>query len=233
MPCIEVYLYAFFLKKLFFTIELAQVILIPLPAQITTLAGIFAFGAFKAFLISSAAIIIGSFIAFAIGRSLGVPVLYKIAKKETVDKYRNLLSKKGRMLLPIMFLFPMFPDDLLCFIAGTTTMSWLYFIVVTITTRLIGVGCICAFMGGDIIPFSGWGIPVWIVIAIVLIGTSIILLKNQDKIENFIIEKFTKSKKNKKTENVDNNEKLEPANNSQLEISENNEPQIENKKASD
>lgn len=179
---------------IFFVIELAQVILIPVPAQITTLAGIFAFGPFKAFLLSSAAIISGSFIAFAIGRTLGVPVLYKLADEKTVNKYRGLISKKGRVLLPIMFLFPLFPDDLLCFIAGTTTMSWLYFIVITLVTRLIGVGCICAFMGGDIIPFSGWGIPVWIVLVILLVTASIILLKNQDKIENFIINKFTKVK---------------------------------------
>lgn len=197
---------------MFFVIELAQVILIPIPAQITTLAGIFAFGAFKAFLISSAAIITGSIIAFAVGRALGVPVLYKVAKKETADKYRNLLSKKGRILLPIMFLFPLFPDDLLCFVAGTTTMSWLYFIVITITTRLIGVGCICAFMGGDIIPFSGWGIPVWIVIAIALIATSIIALKNQDKIEQFIINLFTKQKNKKQLDNT-NTLQLEVANN--------------------
>ena len=192
---------------IFFVLELAQVILIPVPAQITTLAGIFAFGPFKAFLISSLAVISGSIIAFTIGRHLGVPVLYKIAKKETVDKYRKLISKKGRMLLPIMFLFPLFPDDLLCFIAGTTTMSWLYFIVVTLATRLIGIGCICAFMGGDIIPFSGWGIPVWIVVVIALVTTSIILLKNQDKIEKFIIEKFTKNKlKNNSSKKTETNE---------------------------
>lgn len=188
----------------FFVIELAQVILIPIPAQVTTLAGIFAFGPWIAFAISSLAVISGSIIAFAIGKNLGVKVLYKIASKETVDKYRKVLSKKGRMLLPIMFLFPMFPDDLLCFVAGTTTMSWSYFIAVTLTTRLIGIGCICAFMGGDIIPFSGWGIPVWIVIAIVLVATSIYLLKNQDKFENYIINKFLKSKKEKLDEAASN-----------------------------
>lgn len=185
---------------IFFVLELAQVILIPFPAQITTLAGIFAFGALKAFFISSLAIISGSIIAFAIGRSLGVPVLYKISNKEKVDKYRKIISKKGRMLLPIMFLFPMFPDDLLCFIAGTTTMSWTYFIIVTLATRLIGVGCICLFMGGDLIPFSGWGIPVWIVLIALLVTTALILLKYQDKIEQFIIDKFTKQKKSKKEE---------------------------------
>jgi uncharacterized membrane protein YdjX (TVP38/TMEM64 family) len=200
-------------KLVFFLIQIAQVILIPIPAEIITVAGVLCFGALTSFLISGAAIITGSFIAFAIGRSLGVTVLYKISSKETVDKYRKLLNKKGRILLPIMFLFPLFPDDLLCFIAGTTTMSWPYFIVTTITTRLVGLGCMCFFGSGDIIPFSGWGIPVWIVLIILLVGVALVLLKNQDKVEKFIIDLFTGNRsKNKK-------EKMELQSSTQMENS--------------
>ncbi|MGN1212852.1 MAG: TVP38/TMEM64 family protein [Christensenellales bacterium] len=206
---------------IFFIVELAQVILIPVPAQITTLAGVFAFGSLKAFFISSLAVILGSLIAFGVGRALGVPVLYKIAKKETVDKYRKLISKKGRMLLPIMFLFPLFPDDLLCFVAGTTTMTWTYFIVVTLLTRLVGIGCICVFLSGDLIPFSGWGIPVWIVLVILLVGTSFVLLKYQDKIENFIIKKFTKGKSQKSKAKRINKKTVDSVKNAQFETADN------------
>lgn len=177
---------------IFFVVQLLQVVVLPIPAQITTVAGIVLLGPWKTFFISSVAVIVGSFIAFAFGKFMGIKVAYKIAKKETVDKYRKVLDKKGRMILPIMFLFPLFPDDLLCFIAGTTTMSWLYFSVVTIVTRLIGIACTCFFLSGDVIPFEGWGIPVWIVIAIALVVASVVLLKYQDKIEKFIINKFTK-----------------------------------------
>ena len=206
---------------IFFIVELAQVILIPVPAQITTLAGVFAFGSLKAFFISSLAVILGSLIAFGVGRTLGVPVLYKIAKTQTVDKYRKLLSNQGSMLLPPLFLFPLFPDDLLCFVAGTTTMTWTYFIVVTLLTRLVGIGCICVFLSGDIIPFSGWGIPVWIVLVILLVGTSFVLLKYQDKIENFIIEKFTKGKRQKSKTKRLNKKTVDSVKNAQFETADN------------
>lgn len=191
---------------IFFLIQLLQVIILPIPAQVTTVAGIAFLGPWKTFFISSVAVMLGSFIAFAFGKFFGIKIAYKIAKKETVDKYRELLNKKGRMILPIMFLFPLFPDDLLCFIAGTTTMSWLYFSIITLVTRLVGIACTCFFLSGDIIPFSGWGIPVWIVIAIALIVTAILLLKYQDKIEKFIINTFVPNKKTApaehKTENI-------------------------------
>ena len=182
---------------IFFLIQIAQVVILPIPAQITTIAGVLIFGALKAFIISAIAIVIGSFICFAIGRHLGVKVAYKIASKETVDKYRDLLTKKGKVLLPVMFLFPAFPDDLLCFIAGTTKMTWGYFIWVTLLTRLIGVACICWFGSGDLIPFHGWGIPVWIVIAIAMIFIIYFLFKYQEKVEEWVIATFTKNGKEK------------------------------------
>lgn len=179
----------------FFLIQIAQVVILPIPAQITTIAGVLIFGAWKTFVISAVAIISGSLICFAIGRHLGVKVAYKIASKETVDKYRNLLTKKGKILLPVMFLFPAFPDDLLCFIAGTTKMTWKYFICITLLTRLIAVACICWFGSGELIPFHGWGIPVWIVIGIAMIFILYFLFKYQEQVENWIIKTFTKSGK--------------------------------------
>ncbi len=182
---------------IFFLIQVAQVVILPIPAQITTIAGVLIFGAWKAFIISAVAILLGSYICFGIGRWFGVKVAYKLASKETVDKYRNLLTKKGRLLLPVMFIFPAFPDDLLCFIAGTTKMTWRYFIIVTVLTRLFAVACICWFGSGDLIPFSGWGIPVWIVIGILMLACIILIFKYQEQIEEWLIATFTKNGKQK------------------------------------
>jgi uncharacterized membrane protein YdjX (TVP38/TMEM64 family) len=180
---------------IFFLIQLAQVVVLPIPAQLTTVAGTLIFGGGMAFLISTLAVILGSIIAFAIGRKLGVDIAIKISDKQTVDKYRNLLTKKGILFLPIMFIFPLFPDDLLCFIAGTTKMSWLYFLIVTVISRPIGLGAICLFGSGDIIPFSGWGIPVWIIIFILLAVVAFFLLKYQEKIIEWTIKTFGKKTK--------------------------------------
>lgn len=204
---------------IFFLVQFAQVIILPIPAQITTVAGALIFGAFKAFLISTVAVISGSLIAFGIGKVFGDKVAYKIGDKETVDKYKNVLTRKGLLLLPIMFLFPLFPDDLLCFIAGSSEMTWRYFTTVTLITRPIGIFFTCYFLGGVIIPFSGWGIPVWIVIGIFLVVACIFLFKYQEKITNWILEKFGKKKNDTKTTALDNADE--------------NKSEIENKNAND
>ncbi len=192
-----------------FLIQLLQVVVLPIPAQITTVAGVLIFGALQCFFISSVAVILGSIICFAIGKWLGVKVAYKLASKELVDKYRKLLNKKGKVLLPLAFLLPCFPDDLLCFIAGATTMTYRYFIITTLLTRIVGVAGICFLGSGDFIPFSGWGIPVLIVIAIVSVIIAILFLKYQDNIEEWVINKVTKKgKKDDENSQTENNESL-------------------------
>ena len=181
----------------FFLIQFAQVVILPIPAQLTTIAGVLIFGPLITFIISGIAIVLGSFVCFAIGRHFGVKIAYKIATKETVDKYRNLLTKKGKVLLPIMFLLPAFPDDLMCFVAGTTKIKWLYFIVVVIITRLIGIGLTCWFGSGEIIPFHGWGIPVWIALGVFFSFAIYFLIKYQEFVEDWITSLFVKNGRQK------------------------------------
>ena len=215
-----------------FLIQLLQVVVLPIPAQITTVAGVLIFGALQCFFISSVAVILGSIICFTIGKWLGVKVAYKLASKELVDKYRKLLNKKGKVLLPLAFLLPCFPDDLLCFIAGATTMTYKYFIITTILTRIVGVAGICFLGSGDFIPFSGWGIPVWIVIAIVSIVIAFLFLKYQDNIEEWVINKVTKKSKkdDENHKNEQDNENKENINKQQVEKSSDEEQNLENNK---
>lgn len=191
---------------MFFVIQLLQVIILPLPSQVTTIPGAIIFGGLKCFLISSVAIIIGSLMCFGVGKIFGLKIAYKLGSKETVDKYRNLLFKRGRILLPIFFLFPFFPDDLICIISGTTSMTWGFFSIVCTLTRLIGVACTCFFLSGELIPFSGWGIPVWIIIAIAMLILVFFLLKYQDKFEESIIKFFSRKKKSLEQNGIEKND---------------------------
>ena len=51
---------------------------------------------------------------------------------------------------------------MLCLVAGISSMSYKYFITVICLTRPIMIAFYSFFGSGSIIPFSGWGIPVWI-----------------------------------------------------------------------
>ena len=48
-------------------------------------------------------------------------------------------------------------------------MSFKFFFITNLIARFIGVGCTIFFATGSIIPFSGWGIPVWIILGIFMV----------------------------------------------------------------
>ena len=181
-------------KAVFMLIQFLQVCLIPIPALITTLAGVAIYGVFETAILSTIAIILGSLFAFFVfGRFFGYRLVRWIAGQEVTDKYRDLLNKKGKYLLVLMFLLPIFPDDLLCMIAGITTMSGKFFTIVTLITRPITTFAICYFGGGAIIPYSGWGLVAWPIIIVLMAILFVWTYKNNEKIENYFLSKFSKN----------------------------------------
>ena len=117
-------------------VQFLQVTFIPIPAMITTIAGTFLFGPGMASLLSLAGIFLGSFFAFFIGDKFGEKVVKWIVGEEKTKKYSNLLYDKGKYMFFLMMLFPIFPDDILCLVAGMTSMSYRFFTITILLTKL-------------------------------------------------------------------------------------------------
>lgn len=172
---------------IFILISFLQVTFIPIPGSITILAGSYLFGPWQSYLYSFIGMMLGSIVAFLLGRLVGKPFIYWVAgDKEKVEKYLKTLHGKENVVLFFMFLFPFFPDDLLCSIAGILPISLIGFIIMQIVTRITSIGATLLLMSGEIIPYSGWGIPVLIIIGILAIIAFVISYKNADKINEKI-----------------------------------------------
>ena len=61
--------------------------------------------------------------------------------------------------------------------------------------RPIIIALYCYLGTGSIIPFSGWGIPVWIAIFAVCVVLAVLSFKYQDRIEKWLVSKFRKKNK--------------------------------------
>lgn len=174
---------------IFVLLQFLQVTFLPLPASLTTLAGVIIFGPLYTFLLSTLSIILGSIFAFFLGRFFGIKLLNWIFGKQKTLEFQQKL-KRGNIVFFLMMLFPLFPDDLLCMMAGTIDMNFKYFLATNLITRPIGIFCLCFFGGGYIIPFHGWGLWVWAIILIFVATFLIIYFKNKKKIENYFYTKF-------------------------------------------
>lgn len=182
---------------IFFTIQFLQVTFLPIPAAATTIAGTLVFGPWITLLISFVAVMLASLFSFWLGRKLGKKIVIWIAGEEDFYKWAAKLGK-GKYVFFLMMLFPIFPDDILCLIAGTTNITWKFFIITNLITRPIGIFCTC-FLSSGIIPFTGWWLLLWGFLAISCIVLIVLSYKFQPQIENSII-KFSKKfeKKNSK-----------------------------------
>lgn len=110
----------------FVVFQAVQVVVPILPGGLGCLAGVVLFGPWMGFVYNYTGICIGSLMAFAIARSCGRPLLYRMFPQTLIDKYDRWAGEKNRFARWFAFLIfiPVAPDDYLCFLAGTTEISW-------------------------------------------------------------------------------------------------------------
>lgn len=182
-------------------IQTAQVVILPIPAAVICVVGSLIYGPLLGGIYCSIGVLIGSFISFGIGRTCGHRLVSWIVGENNCKKYSAIILKRGSFFLSIAFLLPMFPDDILCLIAGITSMSLLSFSWVTILIRPIGVICMSYFGSGQLIPFTGWGIYVWLVILVIAVALVFVIYKYQDPMQEYILKKVFRKEQSKKSIN--------------------------------
>lgn len=130
------------LGPIFFTIlQIVQVVIPIIPGGVSCLAGVVLFGAWQGFICNYIGICLGSFIAFGFAKIFGRPLLLKIFGKKMLDKYDVWTKDKERFdhLFALAIFLPVAPDDFLCYLAGTTAMSWYKFIIIILFGKPLAI----------------------------------------------------------------------------------------------
>ena len=111
---------------LFTVFQAVQVVVPILPGGLGCLAGVLLFGPVWGFVYNYVGICIGSLMAFAVARNCGKPLLGLLFSEKTIQRYSHWTEEKGRFarLFALAIFLPVAPDDFLCYLAGTTEMSW-------------------------------------------------------------------------------------------------------------
>ena len=172
----------------YFGIQLASVVIAPIPSNITAAAGAYLFGLWPSFLLTWGAVTLGSAIVFGLARLLGQRFACQFVGKKLSEKYLDLIRRKRDVFLLLAFLFPFFPDDLLCILAGLTDISFKRFFLLVVLARPWGLLVAC-MVGSATVSIPWWGMA--------LLGTAglavfLLAMKYGDKIEELIIKRLGK-----------------------------------------
>ena len=189
---IQVYIERFspYSQLVFFLLQFCSVILAPIPSNLSALAGAMLFGMWQAFLLTMAAVFLGSAAVFLLARSLGQPFAERLVSKRVSARYQELFRTKRDTFLALALLLPFFPDDLLCILAGLTDIPLGRYLVIVALTRPWGL-LVASALGGSVVD-----IPLPAMAAIGVAGLLVFLLgmKYGDRLEEKILQGLKRRK---------------------------------------
>lgn len=172
----------------FIFLQVLQIVLAPIPGQIVGGVGGFLFS-WWGVLWTCIGTAIGGFIVFWLSRKFGRPLVEKIVKKDSLDKFDFIFNNNTSFILFVIFLIPGLPDDIICYLAGLTNISLKKLVTLFVIGRLPAI---------IIINYLGSGIgeenlaPV-IVISIIVAIVLALIVWQREKIIGF----FKKLQQNK------------------------------------
>lgn len=126
-----------FAPLLFILIQIIQCIIPIIPGSVSCIIGVALFNPIGGFIYNFIGISIGSTINFLLAKKYGNKLVLKLVSKNSYDKYITWLEKKDKFnkLFALAMLLPCLPDDLLCFLAGLTPMSFKKFILIILICK--------------------------------------------------------------------------------------------------
>jgi uncharacterized membrane protein YdjX (TVP38/TMEM64 family) len=140
---------------IFIGLQILQVIAAPVPGEVTGFVGGVFFGTFGGIVYSTIGLTAGSWLAFVLARLSGRPLVERIVKPATINRYDYVMKHKGMFLAFIMFLIPGFPKDILCYVLGLGHMGHRDFLLVSTCGRFLGT--VLLTMGGSFIRNRHYG----------------------------------------------------------------------------
>jgi len=121
---------------LYILLQAGQVIFAPLPGETTGgLMSGFLFGAGLGVVYSLIGLVLGSAIAFLLGRWLEEHVVTRWVSPPVMERFRFIMERQGALISLLLFALPYFPKDYVCIILGLSGMPLRVFLVVVTVGR--------------------------------------------------------------------------------------------------
>lgn len=123
----------------FLLAQAAQVVVVPVPGALFAPVGAVAFGAWPALGLSLAGMVLGSAAVFLAARRWGRPLAVRLVGPDRIHRYGQLMTARGGLLVWLVFLLPLLPDDAMCALAGLSGLGFRRFILIAAVGRVPGV----------------------------------------------------------------------------------------------
>jgi uncharacterized membrane protein YdjX (TVP38/TMEM64 family) len=141
-----------------------------IPCEISGFIGGYIYGPVLGTIYSTIGLGIGSWLAFSLARTFGLPLVRKVVRASIMEKYDCFMRQRGSLVSFILFLIPGFPKAALCYVIGLSQMNAWTFIVVSTAGRLLGT--ILLSVSGSFVRDNHGGV---LLVFLVIIGMIFLL----------------------------------------------------------
>jgi uncharacterized membrane protein YdjX (TVP38/TMEM64 family) len=124
-------------QLIFFFVCMAQPIILPIPEAVTLPAGSAVFGPFTAAYLGFMGTMTGIVLMFFIARIGGIKLVSKLVKEKHLRKYQNYMGKNETVILALLFIIPILPDEIICVGAGIGAVSFKRFFIIAAISKLL------------------------------------------------------------------------------------------------
>ena len=116
-----------------------QVLIAFIPGHVFVIAGGYVYGFWLGICLNILLTVGFSQLAFAMARRWGRPFVYRLARPEQIERWQGLGRERGLVFFTLAFIFPIFPTDIMNFVAGLTAISARDFFAANIIGRFPGL----------------------------------------------------------------------------------------------
>ena len=118
--------------------QFVQVLIAPIP-PVTPVAGGLLYGPWIGMVFALIGATVASTLAIYLSRRYGRPFVEKFVRESVIEKFDSFTEKTGYTPFIVLFVFPGFPDDALCFIAGLSKLEWKDLAIIASLGRIPGI----------------------------------------------------------------------------------------------
>jgi uncharacterized membrane protein YdjX (TVP38/TMEM64 family) len=122
----------------FMAIQALQVIISPIPGEITGPVGGALFGVWWGAIYSTIGLTVGTLFCFWVGRRWGEPLVRPWLSEHNWNRMSFILEAEGAIICFVLYLIPGFPKDIVSYLFGLSPMPFWVFAVVSTVGRLPG-----------------------------------------------------------------------------------------------
>lgn len=157
--------------------QFLQVIIVIIPGHVFLIAAGYVYGFLPGFVMNLTYVVVSSQIAFLLARWAGRPLVEHFVPEDILNRWYKIGQERGFVFFTIAFLLPVFPTDMMNFIAGLTGISTRRFLAANFLGRLPSVTML-TLIGSHGLELSSlaWGV-MGVIVATLYVGGRYMIIK--------------------------------------------------------